>query len=142
MTFRWTAPSFLRYEVPAGLRDLRGGRFLSFRATQLAREAETVATLDDLTFQATLIDGLGRSSSIDIGAFGGGIEEPYQRTGGGAGVGWSNEFETIRIRLRDFTMDGTALDLSDISHVQFDFGQPGTSSVGYIGFDELQITAR
>ena len=142
ITFRWDSPSFLRFEIPTGSRDISHGRFVSFRATQMTREPETVAALEDLTFNVTLTDSLGQSSSIDIGAFGGGIEEPYQRIGSGSGIGWSNEFETIRIRLTDFTMDGTALDLTDITHVQFDFAQPGTSPVGYIGFDELHITAR
>ncbi len=142
ITFRWNAPSFLDFEVPAVHRDLSGGRFLSFRATQLTREPNTVAALEDLTFEVTLTDGVGTASTINIGAYGGGIEEPYQRTGQGAGAGWSNEFETIRIRLTDFTLDGVALDLTDVTSVRFDFGTPGTSAVGAIGFDELQITAR
>ncbi|QDV07571.1 Alpha/beta hydrolase family protein [Planctomycetes bacterium Poly30] len=142
ITFRWDAPSFLRYEVPSGARDLRGGRFLSFRATQVTREAGTVAALEDLDFEVSLIDGAGRSSTIAIGAYGGGIEEPYQRTGDGTGVGWSNEFETIRIRLNDFSMDGSALDLSDIAAIQFDFGRPGLPTEGHLGFDDLHITAR
>ncbi len=142
IAFSWNSPSFLRYELPIDHQDISGGQFVSFRATQMTREPETTAALEDLTFNVTLEDSLGRSSTINIGAYGGGIEEPYQRTGSGGGAGWSNEFETIRIRLTDFTMDGTALDLTDIAYVQFDFGGPGASPVGFIGFDELQITAR
>ena len=142
ITFRWDSPSFLRFELPADRRDLSGGQFVSFRATQVTREPETVAALEDLTFDVTLTDTAGRASTINIGVFGGGVEEPYQRAGGGVGAGWSNEFETLRIRLTDFTLDGTALDLTDIAHVQFDFGEPGSSPVGYIGFDELHVTAR
>jgi len=51
--------------------------------------------LGDLTFDVRLRDSQGGSSTINIGAYGGGIEEPYQRTGCGSGTGWANEFETI-----------------------------------------------
>ncbi|MEM8710062.1 MAG: hypothetical protein AAGG01_03855 [Planctomycetota bacterium] len=142
ITFDWTAPSFLEFELPAGERDVSGGRFLSFRAAQRAREANTIAKLADLTFRVGLEDGAGQTSSIDIGAYGGGIEEPYQRTGFGTGVGWSNEFEVIRIRLRDFLADGTRVNLEDLVRVRFDFGGPGVSPEGSIGLDEILITAR
>ena len=39
-------------------------------------------------FHQTLIDGVGGESRIDFGDYGGGIEEPYQRTGFGSGVGF------------------------------------------------------
>jgi hypothetical protein len=112
---------------------------LSFRACQISRSPETVAELGDLDFTVTLVDGSGGSSSINIGAYGGGIEEPYQRTGDGSGAGWSNEFETITIGLGDFQRDGAGLDLSDIEQVRFEFGPGSGSSQGRIGLDDVEF---
>ncbi len=121
-------------------RDLRDKLYLSFRACQGTRHPETVAALEDLTFSVTLIDGANRSSSINIGAYGGGIEEPYQRGGYGIGIGWQNEFETIRIRISDFLRNGNGLDLSDIRTVRFDFGASFGSPEGRVAIDDIEVT--
>jgi hypothetical protein len=99
----------------------------------------TVAELGDLTFTVTLKDRAGASSSIHVGAYGGGVEEPYQRSGVGSGFGWQNEFETIRIRLSDFLTNGSGLDLSDIAAVRLDFGGAFGSAQGRVGLDELEF---
>lgn len=132
---------WLMFELPAGARDLTGLRTLSFRAAQTTRAAVTVAELGDLTFTVRLTDGALRSSTIGIGAYGGGIEEPYQRgTCGGLGQGWANEFETIRIPLDDFRRDGRSLDLGDVVAITFLFGPGHGSPAGRIGLDELVLT--
>jgi hypothetical protein len=130
-------------------RNLSSYESLSFRAAQTTRHPLTTLELSDLTFSVTLVDGVGARSSIHIGAYGGGIEEPYQRTntpGSSAcnepGVGWNNEFETIRIRLGDFLNNGNALDLADIREVLFEFGPAWGSAVGRIGLGEIQFTRR
>ena len=100
----------------------------------------TIAELGDLTFTVTLRDGSGTTSSVDIGAYGGGVEEPYQRDGAGEGVGWFNEFETIRIRLTDFLTNGSGLDLTDVEAVRLDFGPSFGSNEGRLGLDDVELT--
>ena len=91
--------------------------------------------LGDETFSVTLRDGTGTSSSINIGAYGGGLEQPYQRSGG-----WHNEMEVIRIRLTDFLANGSGLDLTDVVAVRFDVGPSWGSDEGRIVVDELMLT--
>ena len=141
VVFEFTAASGGYYEldVVPSARDFRDDSFLSFRATQMTRHPRTIAALGDLTFAVTLTDTGGRTSTIGIGAFGGGIEEPYQRTGYGAGTGWQNEFETIRIRLTDFLRDGADLDLGSVRSVRFDFGSGFGSSEGRVAVDDVEL---
>ena len=123
--------------------DLNDFAFLSFRAAQGTRHPLTAAALGDLTFSVALEDGAGNSSSINIGSFGGGIEEPYQRNSGpvcGSGVGWNSEYETIRIRLTDFLNDGSDLDLSNVRYLTFEFGPSHGSAQGRIALDEIELT--
>lgn len=132
---------WLSFEVPAGSRDLSAFRTLSFRAAQATRD--TITTLEelDLDFTVELIDANLKSSAIRLSAYGGGIEEPYQRASCGAGRGWANEFETIRLPLGDFRRDGTPLDLANIAAITFRFGPSHGSSAGRIGLDELLFSA-
>ncbi|MCW5756529.1 MAG: hypothetical protein KIT54_04755, partial [Phycisphaeraceae bacterium] len=123
-------------------RDVSGFVSLSFRACQISRAPETIAVLGDLTFTVTLVDGAGVRQSINIGAYRGGIEEPYQRTGDGTGAGWANEFETITIGLGDFLRDGSGLDLANIEQVRFEFGPGFGSSQGRIGLDDVEFRVR
>ncbi len=127
------------------VQDLTGFNCLSFRACQGTQHPLTISTLGDLTFNVVLRDGSGATSTINIGAYGGGLEEPYQRIGTGFSAcgpnpGWANQFETIRIRLTDFLNNGSGLDLSNIEAVRFEFGPSGGASVGRIGMDEIEIT--
>ncbi|MFN7965921.1 MAG: hypothetical protein U0V87_09585 [Acidobacteriota bacterium] len=139
--FEYTSGGSTFYElsVVASQRDFRDDALLSFRAAQITRHPRTVAALEDLTFTVTLIDAANNRSSIQIGTFGGGIEEPYQRTGYGAGSGWQNEFEVIRIRLTDFQRNGTTLDLSDVRAIRFEFGSPFGSAEGRIALDDIEL---
>jgi hypothetical protein len=139
--FEWPAgsPRFIEFVTPPAGRDVTMWDMLSLRACQQTRHPLTIAELADLTFTVTLKDGAGRSSSINIGAYGGGVEEPYQRTGVGGGTGWQNEFETIRIRLTDFATNGSGLDLTDIAAVRLDFGGAFGSAQGRLGLDEVEF---
>ncbi len=130
----------LEFELLPAAENLLSREYLSFRACQGTRHPDTVVELGDLTFTVTLRDGNGASSSIGIGAYGGGVEEPYQRTGSGTGAGWQTEFETIRIRLTDFLANGSGLDLSRVAALVFEFGTPFGSNRGRIGLDDLQFT--
>lgn len=140
VVFSWDGPAFYEQEVVLAERDLRDDAFLSFRACQGTRHPNTMAALEDLTFDVTLVDGQGGSSSISVDASGGGVEEPYQRTGTGLDAGWANEFETIRLRLTDFLTDGSGLDLANVVAVRFELGYPGRSPVGRLGLDQIELT--
>ncbi len=120
-------------------KDLTGYVYLSFRACQGTRHPYTVAEMGDLTFSVTLRDDDGTTSSINVGAYGGGIEEPYQRSGAGDGVGWFNEMETIRIRLTDFLHNGSGLDLTDIVAMRFDVGPSWGADEGRLGLDDIEL---
>ncbi len=150
--FDGTGDYHLTYSLPAGQRNLHAFDHLSFRAAQTTRHPLTTARLEDLRFFVTLVDGTGAQSSMNIGAYGGGIEEPYQRTTNpppagcasciGAVPGWNNEFETIRLRLTDFLNNGNAIDLADVRQIVFQFGPSWGSPEGRIGLDEIELTVR
>lgn len=138
VVFDWTGNNrFYEWEIPVGERNFTDNLFLSLRGAQGTRHPNTLAVLGDLTFMVTLRDGqpIPVSSSISIGAFGGGFEQPFQRSGG-----WHNEMETIRIRLTEFLNNGSGLDLSDIVAVRLDVGPAHGSSEGRIVIDDLMLT--
>ncbi len=140
VVFDWTMPAYYEVEMPTDARNFTDQVYLSLRACQGTRHPNTIAVLEDLTFDVTLRDVDGTSSSISCGFAGGGIEEPYQRTGVGDGAGWANEFETVRLRLTDFLSDDSALDLSRIEAVRLDFGGTGHALVGRLGLDSIELT--
>jgi len=139
--FDWTAGQerFYEFEIVPDRRDFRDHTYLSLRACQGTRHPETVALNGPLTFSVTLRDGAGRTSTIPIGSYGA-ITRPYQRTGMGTGAGWANEFNTVRIRLVDFTNDGTGIDLADVEAVRLQFGSGFGSPRGRLGIDDLELT--
>ena len=138
IVFTFDGPSYLEFSVDPEHKDWTDAEALSFRACQCARHPSTQAALGDIDLRVVLVDSHGRIGQVEIGAFGGGIEEPYQRISIGTSPGWANEFETIRIRLTDFLTDGSGLDLALIQAVRFEFGLPG-SEVGRLGFDDLEL---
>ncbi len=138
--FEYSSDAALEFGLAPAAEDITDFAFLSFRACQATRNPLTTAVLGDTTFDVTLTDGSGSSATLNIGAWGGGIEEPYQRITCGSGVGWANEYETIRIRLTDFLQDGTGLDLTAITSVRFDFGPSHGSPGDRLGFDDLELT--
>ena len=129
----------LSFALVPQLQDASDYRWFSFRACQITRNPLTTAVLADMTFAVTLTDLDAVSSTVNIGAFGGGIEEPYQRTSCGIGAGWGNEFETIRIPLEAWLTDGSGLDLSRLASVTFRFGPSFGSTSGRIGLDALEL---
>ena len=137
VVFDWNgADLFYEFEIVPGARDFTAYRYLSFRACQGTRHPYTVATLGDLAFTVGLRDANGAGSRINIRAYGGGVEEPYQREGG-----WHNEFETTRIRLTDFLTNGSGLDLTNIVAVRFDFGPSSGATQGRLGLDDVELTS-
>lgn len=140
--YGWTSSTAsIEWEITAGNRDLSGWKWLAFRACQMTRHPNTRFELGDLTFDVVLIDEDETLSTINIGAYDGGIEEPYQREfcGGGSPVGWANFFETIRIPLVDFTSEGNAIDLTRVRAIRFEHGALHGSSRGRLGLDDLEF---
>jgi hypothetical protein len=136
VVFDWTgAHRFYEWAVPTGANDFNQYRVLSLRGAQGTQHPNTLAATGDLTFTVTLRDGAGVTSSINIGAYGGGLEEPYARNGG-----WHNEMETLRFRILDFLNNGSALNLANIVAVRLDFGPGFGSNEGRIVIDELMLT--
>jgi hypothetical protein len=136
VVFDWTdSDRYYEWEIITEERDFSDDLYLSFRGAQGTQHPNTLAVLGDLTFTVTLRDGAGTSSSINIGTYGGGFEQPYQRSGG-----WHNEMEVIRIRLTDFLTNGSGLDLTDIVAIRLNFGPSWGSDEGRIVVDEMMLT--
>ena len=136
VVFDWTDQDrFYEWEITPGQRDFTDNLYLSFRGAQGTQHPNTLAVLGDLMFSVTLRDIGGISSSISIGAYGGGLEQPYQRSGG-----WHNEMETVRIRLTDFLNNGSGLNLNDIVAVRLNVGPAWGSARGRIVVDDVMLT--
>jgi hypothetical protein len=139
VVFEWNGSDvYYAYVLPGG-GPLGLWKEISFRACQATRDALTTAVDGDLTFDVTVVDTAGNFARINIGAYGGGIEEPYQRTSCGVGAGWANEFETIRIPIEAFQYNNTPINLNSILAVGFEFGPSHGSAQGRIGLDDVEI---
>jgi len=137
IVFDWTnADRFIEWQMVASEKDFTRFKYLSFRGAQGTRHPNTTVELGNLTFTVTLRDGAGVVSRINIGAYGGGIAEPYQRDGG-----WHNEMETVRLRITDFAHNGIGINLTNIVAVRFDVGPSFGSSKGRIVVDDLMLTS-
>ncbi len=137
LVFDWNAAHSYEQEIVEPLRDFGEHRFLSFRAAQGTRHPETVALAGAASFTVTLRDEAGVESSVALAEIGS-IPPPYARDGFGAGVGWQNEFTTVRIPIVDFLADSD-IDLSRIVAIRFDFGGEHGSSGGRLGLDDLEL---
>ncbi len=137
VVFDWTgADHYIEWEVVPGLSNFADYDYFSFRGAQGTRHPNTLAVMGDLTFSVTLRDGSGNTSSINIGAYGGGLEQPYDRSSG-----WHNEMEVTRIRLTDFLNNGSGLNLANVAAIRFDCGPSWGSDEGRIVVDELMLSA-
>lgn len=122
--------------------NLSSFRYLSLRACQQTRHPQTLAFMGNQTFEVMLLDAQANTSRISIGAYGGGVGEPYQRSEvPWCGPGWQNEFETIRIRLQDFRADGRSVNLSNIVAIYLLFGSAYGTPAGRIAVDDLELVA-
>ncbi len=140
VVFEWdNTDSVYEFELPAGERDLSGFGSISMRVAQSTRDPLTTATLDGLGFTIELVDGAGNASAVLTGTYATLVRDPYQRTNFGTGAGWQNEFETVRVRLVDFTRDGSGVDLGDIETVRLRFGPSYGSAQGRVGLDDVRL---
>ncbi len=136
VVFDWdNTDLYYEWEIIPEAKDLSKYVNISFRGAQGTQHPYTLDELGDLTFSLTLRDGNNISSFINIGAYGGGLEQPYQRQGG-----WHNEMERIRIRITDFLTNGTNINLENIIAVRLDVGPSWGSGKGRIVIDELMIS--
>ena len=139
VVFEWSGGApYYAYLVPGG-GPLSLWKHISFRAAQSTRDALTIAALADLTFDVTVVDTSLNFARINVSAFGGGVEEPYQRTLCGTGAGWANEFETIRVPIEAFKYNNGAINLNSIFAVGFEFGPAHGSTQGRIGIDDVEL---
>lgn len=139
-TFSWsegTAPTWEVAVVPA-LADASAYSWITFDVAQVSRHPNTVALAGPLAFGVTLVDQDGVASTVDF-ADQAMVPQPYQRQGSGSGAGWANEFVTVRVALHDFTV-GSAIDLSRLAAVRFDFGADHGASTGAIGLDNVELS--
>jgi hypothetical protein len=148
IVFDWTDDDrYYEWEVPTEARDFTKFLYLSLRSAQGTQHPNTLAETGDLTFNVTLRDGstpTPATSTINIGAYGGGLEQPYARAGdlhNEMEIGWHNEMEIIRMRLTDFLNNGPGLDLENIVAVRLNVGPSHGSSRGRIVVDELMLTS-
>jgi len=136
VVFDWDNQNlYYKWEVVPEARDFSNYVYISFRGAQGTQHPNTLDILGDLTFSLTLRDSNNVSSTINIGAFGGGLEQPYQRQGG-----WHNEMERIRIRITDFLANGSGLDLTNITAVRLNVGPAWGSDKGRVVIDELMLS--
>ena len=138
LVLSWDTEASIAWNLSSSMQDLASFEWLSFRVAQGTRHAYTALVDGPLDFTVTLIDGNDVESSIWFGEMGR-ITKPYARTGLGSGAGWANEFNTIRLRLSDFTVDQPELVLSNIKVVRFDFGTEPGSLWGRIGIDDVLL---
>lgn len=135
IVFSATAGTSISFELPAAARDLRGWRRITLRAAQATRNALTTQTLAPYDFTLAIVDGAGRRAALRVSALSMGLSEPYQRVGCGTGVGWANEFETLRVDLGALARQNPALDLSDVRGIEALFD----AAPCRIGFDDLAL---
>ncbi len=138
IVFDYGADSSLEFEIVAGERDWSTSAWLSLRACQGTRHPMTGQLADLLSFTVTLVDGDGATSSISSTNHGR-LTRPYARGGVGNGVGWVNEFQTVRFRISDFASNGHEIDLSNITALRFDFGPSHGGAVGRVGMDDIEV---
>lgn len=136
--------NFLLWTIPLAAQDFSAFKYLSFRASQVTRHPFTTATLSDKSWVALLLDGTGGLGFVEFSVYGGGIPVPYQRTGFGIGAGWQNEFQTIRIRLKDLLTGAPGLprlNLTNVQAVAFVFvDSSGTPVTARLALDDLELT--
>jgi len=140
LVFDWSAADrSISFDLVPALSDVRPFTHLSLRACQATRHPLTVAELGDVVFTIRLRDAFGAAALIPISVYGGGVEEPYQRTGCGIGAGWANEWETVRVPLGDFARVAPSLDLANLVAVDLLFGPSSGSAQGRLGLDDLEF---
>ncbi len=139
--FEVGAPAFYELALPDAVQDLTAFDALTLRACQGTRHPATVALGGPLSFTIGLRDATGEVAQVPVSGPDA-IPPPYARMGEGAGVGWQNEFSSVRVRLADFAAANPTVDLEAIVAVRLDFGEAFGSAQGRVALDDLTLVPR
>jgi len=89
-------------------------------------------------FSIELKDVAGDYKNVRLSAYGAGIGDPFLRSSYSTMGSYSNEFETIRVRLRDFQNNATnGPNLSSIAEVRVRVGSAVGSAAGRLILDDV-----
>jgi hypothetical protein len=141
LAVEWNGIGAVQFGLVPSLRDLSSKGFLSFRAARVTRHPLTVLVAHPLDLSVVLVDGEGRSSELPISSYRMALPVPYARDGFGEGLGWQDEFVTVRMPIADFLAGGRELDLSDIVAIRIGLGGQGAPA-GRITVDDLLFDSR
>jgi len=137
LALRWDAVTeSIRFDVPAGSRDLTGYTAISFRVGQKVGSASNPSAQSQ-DFRLTLTDGAGKSRAIRISKF---AEIPFPAQRGYAQF-IKSAMRTIRIPVAAYTircLGIDAVDMSDVRTIAFEFAEKVS---GEISIDSLAATA-
>jgi hypothetical protein len=141
LAVEWNGSGSVEFGLVPALRDLSAQGFLSLRAARVTRHPLTAPVAQPLVFSVAIVDGGGRSSELSIAPYRMTLPVPYARDGYGVGLGWQDEFVTVRLPLEDFRAGGRELDLSDIVAIRIGLGGEG-GPAGRIAIDDLRLDPR
>lgn len=127
-----TAGDLYETELPPGQRDVSAFTHLSFRVTQKHDSGVLNPVGQEKNVIVRLFDGNGDNRKVMTVDF---REIPYPWQRNTSAAGYKCQMKGVRIPLRNFTMNNSGVDLTDIVKVQIEF--PGT---GKISIDDLQFT--
>lgn len=126
----------IRFDLPAGSRDLRPYAAISFRVGQKVNSTSNPAGQPQ-DFRVTLTDGAGKVRAIRVSKF---AEIPFPDVRGYASY-TKSAMRTIRIPMSAYTIRCLGIDevdISDIRSITFEFAEKAT---GEIALDSLAATA-
>ena len=147
LLFDWAAASEMSFELPAANRDLRGVRSLAMRLAQQPGHTLTTTAAGTRTFTIALVDGAGRTVSVPA-AFEAELAPIYVSMLA-SGVDTSAVpmtifgletttaiFETVRVDLDRFLVDGATFDLHDVRQIVVRFATPPG---GRVAIDDVNV---
>ncbi len=127
----WTAAGDIyESQLPIGQRDVSAYSHLTFRVTQMHDNGVLNPINQEQNLIVRLVDGGGNYRKVLTVDFRD-IPYPYQRYSST----YPCQMKSVRIPLRNFTMNNSGVDLTDIVRVEIEF--PAT---GKIAIDDLQFT--
>ncbi len=135
----WDGPATWEIDLPEDARDLTAFTHVSMRVAQVTRHPATVELNDTLGFAVALVDGSGNEVVLQTAPYGR-VTKPYPRGQLGAGSGWANEFNSLRLPLVDF--ESLGLDRADVHTLRLHFGGDVGSPVGRLGLDDVALEVR
>jgi hypothetical protein len=130
-TLEWSGSSqYYKLGIVSAERDLRDDAYLSFAIAQLRQEPT-----QDINFEIALIDEDGHVAAVNSAGYG--AVDLYSFF---FASDFRPAYKLYRLRLCDFTANGTGLDLSRVAAVRFRFGHAhGSPSTGRVTLDDVEI---